>query len=645
MELKYRPEIDGLRAIAVLSVIIYHAEFVFGSAHFLKGGFLGVDVFFVISGFLITSLIISEHQRTGGVSLINFYERRARRILPALLIVMLFSLPFAWNYLLPSQLIDFSKSLIASLLFSSNFYWYETLQEYGAESALLKPFLHTWSLAIEEQYYIIFPVIFIAIFRWFKNYTVAILMVGFLVSLQLAELVAVKHASFSFYMLHSRFWELIAGSLVSNILYFYPQKDNEFLYKRFMPLIGLVLIFVSVVFVEFGSNHPGYITLMPVFGTVLILWFANEKELVTRILASRWLVRVGLISYSLYLWHYPIFAFGRIKNLNTSIYDKFEWIILTFALSVATFFLIERPFRSKKIITFKTMLNLLLFSMVIIGGYSFYVIKNNGVQDRFPKLLEVFGKNEFDNKFLQAASWNVLNDLAKSEEMDSSNPSEPSVFEAKHLWFSGNSATKKILIVGNSHSKDLFNSLYLNKDIFSYLEFARFGMNNSLLPDQLELLYESPNFIASDIIVISFRYRDETVKGIYALIDAIKNKSKMVKLVLNTTEFNDIGGKPIFDKYIEGRSHNFSIRELKEMFFNNRSHDKDEINSSLGDVSRNKHIEFLDKNDFICNLKSRTCDGITDDGYKSFYDYGHFTLEGARFFGRRIHETGWLKID
>ncbi|MBE7536057.1 MAG: acyltransferase [Anaerolineales bacterium] len=148
--MKYRPEIDGLRMIAVMAVIIYHAEFAWKDGFLLEGGFFGVDVFFVISGFLITTLIINEYQTTSRFSLKRFYERRARRILPALFTVMLVSLPFGWIYLLPDQLTDLSKSQIASLLFGSNFYWLKSLQEYGVESGLLKPFLHTWSLAIEE---------------------------------------------------------------------------------------------------------------------------------------------------------------------------------------------------------------------------------------------------------------------------------------------------------------------------------------------------------------------------------------------------------------------------------------------------------------------------------------------------------------
>ena len=170
MKLTYRPEIDGLRAIAVGAVILYHAQItIFGHQPF-KGGFIGVDIFFVISGYLITSIILKELLTYGSFSFKHFYERRIRRILPALLFVMLVSLPFAWTYLMPLRFEDFSKSILYSLGFSSNFYFFYSGQQYGAESGLLKPFLHTWSLSVEEQYYILFPIVLLITFKYFRKY-------------------------------------------------------------------------------------------------------------------------------------------------------------------------------------------------------------------------------------------------------------------------------------------------------------------------------------------------------------------------------------------------------------------------------------------------------------------------------------------
>ena len=187
MKLTYRPEIDGLRAVSVISVVLYHAKLTFFGYQPFKGGFIGVDIFFVISGYLITSIILKELIITGSFSFKYFYERRIRRILPALLFVMLASLPFAWIYLLPSSFIDLLKSIIYSLGFSSNFYFHYSDTQYAAESGLLKPFLHTWSLSVEEQYYILFPLIFLISFKYFRKYLIYILILGFIISLTLAD--------------------------------------------------------------------------------------------------------------------------------------------------------------------------------------------------------------------------------------------------------------------------------------------------------------------------------------------------------------------------------------------------------------------------------------------------------------------------
>ena len=200
MKLTYRPEIDGLRAIAVIAVIFYHAQITFFGHNFFNGGFIGVDIFFVISGYLITSLILNELETTGKFSFIYFYERRARRLLPVLFLVMLASLPVAWMYLLPDAFIDFSKSVLSSLVFSSNIYFlYDGLQ-YATESALLKPFLHTWSLSVEEQFYITFPFLLFLIFKFFRKYIIFILVTGILLSLLFADFNSHAHPSLNFYV-------------------------------------------------------------------------------------------------------------------------------------------------------------------------------------------------------------------------------------------------------------------------------------------------------------------------------------------------------------------------------------------------------------------------------------------------------------
>ena len=215
MKIKYRPEIDGLRAIAVVAVIFYHAQITLFGQQLIKGGYIGVDIFFVISGYLITSIIIKEILITGDFSFRDFYERRIRRIIPALLIVMLVSLPFAWVVLLPSEKLDFSKSILYSLGFVSNFYFHYSGVNYGAQDGLFKPFLHIWSLSVEEQFYTLAPIILLTVFKYFRKYLLPILVLGFVVSLTLADWGSKNYSSATFYLLHSRIWELITGSLLS----------------------------------------------------------------------------------------------------------------------------------------------------------------------------------------------------------------------------------------------------------------------------------------------------------------------------------------------------------------------------------------------------------------------------------------------
>lgn len=450
MKISYRPEIDGLRTIAVLSVILYHAEFLTNGSNILPGGFLGVDIFFVISGFLITSLIMKELQTTGTISILNFYERRARRLIPTLLLVMLISLPFAWIYYLPTQLVDYANSIISSIFFGSNFYWNYSLQQYGAESTLVKPFLHTWSLAVEEQYYIIYPLILLGIYKREKSHTIALLTTGILFSFCFAEWITPKDISFSFYMLPSRLWELLSGGLLAIIIYLHPRNNNCAFLNQTMPTLGLSLIIYSVLAVDFNnSTHPGHVTLLPVIGTILIIWFASEKELVTKMLSSRIFVSLGIISYSLYLWHYPIFSFGRTIIEDPKFSHKFSWILLTLSLSVASYFLVEKRFRtpartSRKLFTITASITT-LFILSIAAG----LILNQGHPKRLGYLNEL--KQE------STRIWVTKDGKKCSFGGSGQNPalglSESCVFDS-----AGNS-NRIIILIGDSHAGSLANDI------------------------------------------------------------------------------------------------------------------------------------------------------------------------------------------
>ena len=239
MKIDYRPEIDGLRAIAVIAVILYHAQITIFDSYPFKGGFIGVDIFFVISGYLITYIILKEIITTGNFSYKYFYQRRVRRIIPALLGVMLLSIPFAWIYLLPSSFDDFSRSILYSLGFGSNFYFHYTGQQYGAISGLLKPYLHTWSLAVEEQFYILFPILLVITVKYFKKYLIFFFILFFCISLGLAEFSSKNYQSAAFYFLHTRVWELLAGSIMAYYELKKGHRGKNKIFKLIFPSIGI----------------------------------------------------------------------------------------------------------------------------------------------------------------------------------------------------------------------------------------------------------------------------------------------------------------------------------------------------------------------------------------------------------------------
>jgi len=342
--LKYRAEIDGLRAVAVVPVIFFHA----GLALF-SGGYIGVDVFFVISGYLITSIILGEQQAADGFSLAKFYERRARRILPALFAVVLACLPFAWLLLTPDELRSFAKSVIGVSTFTSNFhFWGES--GYFDTDAELKPLLHTWSLAVEEQYYILFPLLLMLLHRIGRKIIPAALVVLALASFALAEHGANNDSAAAFFLLPARAWELLAGSLCAVYLRRtpFPLADRAG-WQNILALTGLAMILLSVVLIDGDTPFPGVYALPTIIGTVLVICFARADNFAGRLLGLRFVVLAGLISYSAYLWHQPIFAFTRHAHAGEpSALLMIALAALSMLLAYFSWRFIEAPFRDRQ---------------------------------------------------------------------------------------------------------------------------------------------------------------------------------------------------------------------------------------------------------------------------------------------------------
>jgi peptidoglycan/LPS O-acetylase OafA/YrhL len=361
--LNYRAEIDGLRAIAVLPVILFHAGF-----ELFSGGFVGVDIFFVISGYLITTILIEDIEKQ-QFSILNFYERRARRILPLLFFVMLCCMPFAWAWLAPDKMKDFSQSLVAVSLFVSNvLFWSET--GYFDTASEEKPLLHTWSLAVEEQYYLLFPVFLILAWRFGKDRVFWTVVLLASLSFLLSEWGWRNQPTANFYLAPSRAWELLSGSIAAFIVQKYGVKnDNTF------ASMGLIAILYSIFFYDHTIPFPSAFALVPVLGVVLIILFAGQKTIVAKLLSFRPFVGIGLISYSAYLWHQPLFAFARVKLIEEpSLLFMLALSISSLVLALFSWYVIETPFRKRHV--FKAQGPLLVASAV--GIIIFMVIGTTG---------------------------------------------------------------------------------------------------------------------------------------------------------------------------------------------------------------------------------------------------------------------------
>jgi len=365
--MKYRPEIDGLRAVAILPVVLFHAGF--GT---FSGGFVGVDVFFVISGYLITTIILSEKEQ-GIFSLVNFYERRARRILPALFLVMFVSLPFAWMWLMPSDMRDYSQSLMAVSTFVSNILFWKETGYWGAGNEF-KPLLHTWSLAVEEQYYVLFPLFLMLMWQFRKSWILSSFLLTAVLSLWAAQWGATHHPVANFFLLPTRGWELAIGASIAFYFLYRKHTMRTLLTHKYvdelLAMSGLFMIVYAVVAFDETVPFPGLYALIPTVGTGLIIVFSSPQNMVGRLLATRIMVGIGLISYSAYLWHQPLFAFARHRvPLEPSEQSFLLLSAFSFLLAYLSWRFVESPFRNKRVLGRKA-----VFAFAIIGSVAFIAI-------------------------------------------------------------------------------------------------------------------------------------------------------------------------------------------------------------------------------------------------------------------------------
>jgi peptidoglycan/LPS O-acetylase OafA/YrhL len=630
MSITYRSEIDGIRAIAVLAVVIYHLDISFGQISILPGGFLGVDVFFVISGFLITAIINKELKTNNSFSFLGFYERRIRRLIPALLIVSIVCLFIQYFLLLPYQAVDFSESVLSTLVFGANFYWDHNLQQYGAESAKVQPFLNMWSLGVEEQYYLVFPFLFLML----QKNSPRIIHLAFIVALVCSFLLAIyassQYPSFSFYMLPTRFWELLSGGLAA--LYVFNKREEKLAgpWSSTMPSVGFLMILIPLLVVDHELDHPGLVTVFPVIGTIFLIIFANDKEPFTKLLKIKFLTWTGLISYSLYLWHYPIFSFGWIVDPSPTWHDKVQWVVLSVVFASITYKFIEKPSRIKRNIKTQNFMVLMVIGYIIVGSYCIYLIQSNkGFQDTFEKLMS--NREDWSEYGYKVCDHRLEVDCSGFDENE-----------------------KTVMIVGDSMAPDALRAIAKNYPEYNYILSSGGGCfpSKEVLPREnkkaelrCKRLNEkrfNPQILENidGVIILTINYRESYVDKRSALnqyISFLKENGVPNVIILG----NYIHHSPrLYDLYM--KEHGNKDQILKKLEVNLKDNDQ-----LLMDIADENNIEFISVRDVACDANRKNCKLFIGNTPYS-WDNHHWSVEFTDYLADELSERlsrTWLATD
>jgi peptidoglycan/LPS O-acetylase OafA/YrhL len=640
--MKYRREIDGLRAVAILPVIFFHAGF-----KAFEGGFVGVDMFFVISGYLITTIILSDMNK-GKFSLVTFYERRARRILPALFFVMLCCLPFAWLWLLPSHLKDFSESLTGISAFSSNIlFWKES--GYFGTAAELKPLLHTWSLSVEEQYYVLFPLFLMVLWELRKRWIFGSLMVVAILSLMVAQWGAYNMPSATFFLLPTRGWELAIGALIA-FYFLYKKEQSEFVASHktisgVFGLLGLALICYSIFAFNKSTPFPSLYALLPTVGTALIIIFSTSDTISGRLLSTKTMVGIGLVSYSTYLWHQPLFAFARHRSFSEpSVALLLVLSVISIALAYFSWRYIEMPFRDKKAVSRKK-----VFNFAVVGSLVFAVIGLVGhIENGFDKRVVSSGMlmTDIEEKLtvFHSISIDCMNEYTLTPECRTSDEPE-------------------IVVLGDSYARNLVQGILSSNPQSKVAQ-----MTKNVCGPFFDLAPVTPKYPASwakSCLEFNSNVREwlKTSKSVkYAVLSSPfsqyygdnqlligdtlyePNEELLAEYFVSTLkELKDMGIKPIVFSPAPRTGEDIGRCLAKSAFLGeqlescNFKRDEESENSVdvykfLRNIESNSRVVYLDE--FICDDKG--CNASID-GTFIYGDSGHLTKEGVILLGKNMN--------
>ena len=618
---KYRIELDVLRALAIILVICYHLEVQFFNFVVFRGGFLGVDIFFVISGYLISSIIKTEISNN-QFNFSNFIERRLRRIIPVFLLAILISLPLGYFFIMPSEMMDLAKSAISSSFLLSNYYFHFSLSAYANLSSFLKPLIHTWSLSVEGQFYLTYCLIILFINKFFKKKLKIIFLIIFIISFVIAIWASYSHPGINFYSSPSRFWEFILGALIP---YSKIKSDINDKVRQSIVYFSLLIIIISSFYIDIEDKHPGFITIFVILPTILLIILSKSNY---KIFESKFLAFIGKISFSIYIWHYLFFSFARHINFFESFLQKILILSICICFSIFSYFFYEKKLRDKKIINTKNFYKILSINFILIMIGASVIIFNNGFNKRLPEI-----KNyNFDNIKL------------RNEWLDYEKLSEREFQENNKI---------NVLIIGNSHGQDLYNSFSQNlKEISRYnvaiIDISNFRcfLENKEIKDCFKNTKNKvffSTFLKSNIIIFHNRWTKEYINMIKNLDTLSKKNNKKLVVALNRQQFNyNISNSlTTLDKNLFENSINKSVKNLDHIFdkseidyYKIRDLKIDSTNNELKKLTKQHNIITFDLSKFQCFNQNNRCKVITPDNEKIYWDYGHFTLKGAKYFGK-----------
>lgn len=612
----YRSEIDGLRAFAVLPVILFHA----GVPGF-PGGFVGVDVFFVISGYLITNLLLVELEETGRISVLGFYERRARRLIPALFLMLFIVSILAGLVLLPALLVEFGVNAAASAVFLSNVTLWLQGGYFGGPSET-NALLHTWSLAVEEQYYILVPPALWLAWSLGRRYAVlTLILVSIVASLIVAELMTKYEATANYYLLPSRAWELMIGAFAAFV--WANGRRVPVGFRDPLGWLGLTLIAGSVVFINEDMPFPGVWAIPPTVGTALLLISAGPGTWIGRLLMLRVFVFFGLISYSLYLWHQPLLALYRVQfGSDVRAAGLASMVVVSVVVAWISWRFVERPFRNSAFMSQTSVMTSTVACLVVIGAIGILFINSRGLIARYPEhiwpLLEASAAER--RHYVRARH----TDEVRDQSFDGSQP--------------------RVLLIGDSFSQDFYN-IIRESNAFSGFQISadyistrcQFHLGNAIpegaiAPKDIVRCEARDNRIndftvsrarEADIIILAFFWKDWSASLLEKTLAGLNLRDHTQVIVIGSKYFlTPEVQKIVHMSPVDIRNHRSPINIETQ-----------EVNAVLENSAVN--YQFIDIMDLICESDA-SCRVFTPDGRLISHDNRHLTQDGAQYLGKLL---------